>query len=264
MSLITIIGRGHGGTRAISHTLMVSNVYMGEPLNRSGDLLPPEPMYDACRVLAGHVQWAGGLAWDFSALHSMEIPPEFVELVHSYLARVLRGKDAHKGWKIPETTLVMPWIVRMFPEIKYIYWVRNPRDNILARHVTDDLAEFGVPHPEISALAQERYPHLVAAAGDDAAQLEELHKRLQRAVSWQYQYEIVRATPKPPNWIVVRFEDFVMQQEATLQRLEAYLGFPLARIIVRPEAVARYEDAEGVSYFDFLRDGMEEFGYPIP
>ena len=38
MSLITIIGRGHGGTRAISHTLMVSNVFMGEPLNRSGDL----------------------------------------------------------------------------------------------------------------------------------------------------------------------------------------------------------------------------------
>ena len=50
MSLITIVGRGHGGTRAISHTLMVSNVFMGEPLNRSGDLLPPEAMYDACRA----------------------------------------------------------------------------------------------------------------------------------------------------------------------------------------------------------------------
>ena len=87
---------------------------------------------------------------------------------------------------------------------------------------------------------------------------------MQRAISWQYQYEIVKATPKPQNWIVVRFEDFVRQQDATLQRLEAYLGFPLARIIVRPEAVGRYDGADGVSYFDFLDEGMAEFGYPIP
>ena len=139
MSMITIIGRGHGGTRAMSHTLIASNVFMGEPLNRSGDLLPPQAMYDACRVLARHVAWTGGLAWDFSALHTMPIPDEFTDLIHEYLKKVLAAKDEHKGWKIPETTLVFPWIVRMFPEIKYIHWVRNPRDNILARHLTDDL-----------------------------------------------------------------------------------------------------------------------------
>ena len=53
-------------------------------------------------------------------------------------------------------------------------------------------------------------------------------------------------------------------QDATLQRLEAYLGFPLARIIVRPEAVGRYDGADGVSYFEFLDEGMAEFNYPIP
>ena len=31
--LITIIGRGHSGTRSISHPLSASGVYMGEPLN---------------------------------------------------------------------------------------------------------------------------------------------------------------------------------------------------------------------------------------
>ena len=55
MTLITIIGRGHSGTRAMSHTLTASGVFMGEPLNRSGDLLPPQDMYDACRVLAPFV-----------------------------------------------------------------------------------------------------------------------------------------------------------------------------------------------------------------
>ena len=54
--LITVIGRGHSGTRSISHTLSASGVFMGEPLNVSGDLLPPEKMYDACRVFAQYVK----------------------------------------------------------------------------------------------------------------------------------------------------------------------------------------------------------------
>ncbi|MCL2098803.1 MAG: hypothetical protein FWH24_00005 [Oscillospiraceae bacterium] len=45
--LITIIGRGHSGTRAMSHTLSESGVFMGEPLNASANLLPPQKMYEA-------------------------------------------------------------------------------------------------------------------------------------------------------------------------------------------------------------------------
>ncbi len=45
MSLITIIGRGHSGTRMISHTLYGSGVYMGRTLNPSGDKVPPQALY---------------------------------------------------------------------------------------------------------------------------------------------------------------------------------------------------------------------------
>src|SRR5436309_2098468 len=106
MSLITIIGRGHSGTRAISHTLSASDVYMGEPLNVSGDLLPPQAMYDACRVFARHVKWLGGLNWDFQDVHTCPIPEEFTALIDSYLTVVRQYNGEHKGWKIPETTLV--------------------------------------------------------------------------------------------------------------------------------------------------------------
>jgi len=240
MSLITIIGRGHGGTRAMSHTLQASGVYMGHPLNVSGDLLPPDAMYAACRVLGRYVVWQGGLQWDFSALHTMSIPQEFTDLIESYLSNVLRSPAPHKGWKIPETTLVFPWIVRMFPDLKYIHWVRNPRDNILARHLTDDVRDFGIDYPPTD---------------DD---------RLKRAISWQYQYEIVKATPKPTQWITVRFEDFVQKQTETLKRLEVYLGITLEPIPVRAETVGRYTAADGVSYFDFLDEGMRTYGYEIP
>ena len=237
MSLITIIGRGHSATRAMSQTLSASGVFMGNRINRSGDLLPPQPMYDACRVLARHVEWKGDLEWDFSQLHEMPIPDEFTDLIHTYLQSVLAAPAPKKGWKIPETTLAFPWILRMFPDIKYIFWVRNPRDCILGRHMTDDLRDFGIDYPET----------------------EDVRRR--RAISWIYQYKLVKATPKPVNWIEVRMEDFVLRQEETLTQLEAFLGFPLARIPVHPETVGRYKTDDGVSMFDFLEPAMREYGY---
>ena len=187
--MTTIIGRGHSGTRAMSHTLSQSGVFMGEPLNASGDLLPPEAMYEACRIIARHIPWRGGLEWDFGPVQTVEIPREFKDLIERYLASVLASDSEHKGWKIPETTLCFPWIKRMFPEIHYIFWVRDPRDCITGQHFTDDLHDFGIDYP----------------ATDD------VYRR--RAVSWKYQNDLVRATGRPAHWTKVRLEDFVRPQE---------------------------------------------------
>lgn len=238
--LITLIGRGHSGTRAISQTLAESGVFMGEPLNESWDLIPPEEMYEACRILGRRVKWKGGLEWDWSDLLAGPIDPEFTRLIHSFLHTVLESKAEHRGWKIPETTLAYPWIVRLFPGIKYIFWVRNPRDSILGAHVTDDLLDFCVGYP----------------ATEDI--------RLKRAISWKYQYDLVKAMPRPANWIEVRFEDFVLRQEETLARLEEFLGFRLARIPVNRGPIGRYHADQGVNYFEFLKSAMGEYGYEIP
>jgi hypothetical protein len=213
---------------------------MGRLLNPSGDLVPPESMYEACRVLARHVEWRGGLEWNFDKLHTMEIEPEFTRLIESYLGSVLHNQSKNKGWKIPETTLVYPWIVRMLPEIKYIFWIRNPRDCILARHMTDDLRDFGIEYPPAEDL------------------------RLRRAISWKYQYDLVKATPKPDHWLEVRFEDFVLRQDETLARLEDFLKLKLAKIPVRPETVDRWKHDDGFNYFDFFAPAMQEYGYDIP
>jgi hypothetical protein len=235
--LVTIIGRGHSGTRAISQTLSQSGVYMGEPLNDSWDLLPPEKMYEACRVMARHVRYLGNLNWDFSALHTMPIDPAFTRLVESYLSSVLGSSAPNRGWKIPETTLVYPWIVRMFPEARFIHWVRDPRDSILGKHLTDNLADFGIPSEPTEDL------------------------RFQRAISWKYQREIVKATPPPKHTTLVRFEDFVYEQERELRRLEAFVGLPLVRIEMRRAPVGRWKSDEGVHDFDFFHEDMEELGY---
>jgi len=239
MSLITIIGRGHGGTRAISHTLYASGVFMGNCQNRSGDKIPPKKLYDACRVMAKYVKWKGGLNWTFDALNDMEIDPEFIDLINAYLQDVLKDSAEQKGWKLPETTLIYPWIRRMFPKAKYIHWLRDPRDSILSSHKTDDLLDFGIEYPRTNDL------------------------RRRRAISWKYQYELMRATPRPAHCIDIRFEDFVMCQEETLGKLESFLGIPLGRIVVRPESVGRWKVDQENHTFDFLLPAMKESGYEI-
>ncbi|MCP4164759.1 MAG: sulfotransferase [Chloroflexi bacterium] len=237
MSLITVIGRGHGGTRAMSHTLSESGIFMGELLNASGDLLPPRSMYDACRVMASFVGWRDGLTWDFDEVFAAELPAEFTDLVNEYLTSVQSSSAEHRGWKLPETTLVYPWITRMFPDARYVMWVRDPRDSILKSHLTDDLHDFGISYPETDS------------------------ERLRRAISWKYQYDLVEATPPPANVIEVRFEDFILDQETTLARLEAFLDIDLALIPVRPESVGRWKEDGGQHYFDFLAPAMARYGY---
>ncbi|MEW6752177.1 MAG: sulfotransferase [Candidatus Latescibacterota bacterium] len=236
MSLVIVIGRGHSGTRTISHTLYASGVYMGSMLNPSGDKVPPQDLYDACRRMARHVRWQGGLCWDFAALHTMPIDPEFVELVERYAGDVLK-RDGMRGWKLPETTLVFPWIVRLFPQARYIYLVRDPRDCVIGRHITDDLRDFGIQYPSTE------------------------DERERRAISWKYQYEIVKATPQPEHFLTVRFEDFVSRQEETLRVLEEYLGIPLGRIVTRSAPLGRWRTDTERHYFPFFREAMLASGY---
>jgi hypothetical protein len=221
----------------MSHTLYASGVYMGSRLNPSGDLVPADDFYEACRVMARSVVHKGGVVWDFSGLHTAPIDPAFMRLVGSYLASVLGSRAEHKGWKLPETTLVYPWIVRMFPEARYIHWVRDPRDSVIGSHLTDDLSDFGVPYDKPESI------------------------RLMRAISWKYQREIVKATPAPRHAIQVRFEDFVLRQNTTLRSLEEFLGIPLAKIVVNRDPIGRWKTDQGMHDFDFLVEDMRELGY---
>lgn len=237
MTTVTIIGRGHSGTRLISHTLSASGVYMGARLNRSGDLVPPDEMYEACRIVSRQVRYLGDMRWDFTRLHEGAIDPAFTRRIGSYLESVLTSLAQPKGWKIPETTLVYPWIVRLFPDVHYIHWVRDPRDCILGSHVTDDLTTFGVP----------------------CERTEDVY--LRRAMSWKYQADIVKATPQPKRFRTVPFEWFVLNQGRALASLQEFLGFPLAKIPVRPSAAGRWKRAAFCRDFPFFKDNLSEHGY---
>ena len=124
-------------------------------------------------------------------------------------------------------------------DIKYIFWVRDPRDCILGAHLTDDLGSFGVKYDK---------------TGD---------VRHDRAVSWLYQREIVRSVPEPKNALYVRFEDMVFDQDNTIRQISDYLGIPIAKIEMRPDSVGRYKKDDGVHMFDFFEGDMKDLGYEL-
>lgn len=215
--LIVVIGRGHGGTRAIARTLQESGVFMGEPLNESYDLIPPDSMYEANCIFAQHVKHLGSNQWDMSAALALEPPAEFVALVEEYLKSVLKSDAPGVGWKLPQTVLCFPWIVKMFPDAYYIHWVRDIDDACFRGHPLGWLKRFGI---ESETTAD------VTAA---------------RRIQWHYNEWVVATTPQPENFITIRFEDFVCAQDQTLKTLEQFLQLPLVRIPVDPKAVGRFK-----------------------
>lgn len=232
--LITIIGRGHSGTRLISHALQKSGVYMGSKQNVSGDLVPYFKFYDACRIASSHVVHIGDNNWDFSLLQNAEVNKNFIELIKIYLESVLSSQEEKRGWKIPETTLCFPWIVKLFPEVKYIHWIRDPRDNITAHNISDDLSFFGIAFKKSQDVLENR------------------------AISWKYHIDIVESTPKPKNWLEIRFEDFVLHQGKVLKKIEDFLEFPLQQIEVNPEKVGEWDD---FCEYSFLTPYLTKYGY---
>lgn len=236
---IAVIGRGHSGTRVLSQALYASGVFMGRRLNRAGDSVPAMPMYKACRAIGRHVRWNGGLSWSFDRLQEGEIDPEFEGHVREYLHDLLSSNEPLRGWKLPETTLAYPWIVRMFPEVNYVHLVRDPRDCMLAPHPTDDLKQFSVDCPDTEDKLQ------------------------RRVASWKYQYEIVNATPRPERFISLRFEDLVLDHDSAMRRLEAFLGIPLARVVVDETRVGQWKHHEPslLPYLRPLEGAMRECGY---
>jgi hypothetical protein len=203
--LVIVIGRGHSGTRLISWALTKSGIYMGRT-NESGDLVPAQKMYAAAKLAGEMVKRVDDMRWDISELLTSQPPILFRRCVELYTS-CLNGYKI-RGWKLPETVLGLPWIIKMYPEAHYIYWTRDPWDALTGGHLTDKLSSFGVQSAN--------YPDILES----------------RIESWSYQKQLMDETPQPEKTIHIKYEDFVLNQENELDRLSNFLGISVKAIPV--------------------------------
>lgn len=207
--MIVVFGKGHSGTRVLATTLINSGIPFPGKLNATLDLVPAGTIYDACRIFARYVRGTQA-KWDFDHVVNTEVDIRFSKILAEYLTPVLNFNPGFEaGWKLPEATLIYPWLTRLYPNAKYIFLARKPEFACNAEHPTDNLANYGVnlnlKHLEISSI---------------------------RALSWIYQYAIVMTTPRPDRFLQLWFEDMVDNPDSVRESLSIFLSQTIASISI--------------------------------
>lgn len=233
---ICILGRGNSGTRVLSHIFSKNGIYMGNPINESGDFLGTSGRngHHICNFFETIREYGTNSVFDKEAAEWTFKPSTpsktFKVASFEYLSPILERKT-HSGWKLPETIMACPWITALYPELYYVYIVRDYRDSIVTPHRgTDHLEHWNVKYPKSN------------------------NEIKNRAYSWKYQYDIVNNNEKPENFIEIKYENLVNQTTQELSRLSDFLGFrvKLHGYKVRRGAVGRWKNNPKKYTFDFL------------
>ena len=236
---IIIIGRSHSGTRILPEVFQASGIFMGIPLNVASDLLPTDDIYEACRIFGKQVIYKGKYQWDFSKACKVEIPSRFKELLECYLQPLIDSEEKIVGWKIPENTLIYPWLTRLLPKATFIYWVRHPEGSCGRMAGVDRLEKWNIP-------CEKFWFH-------------EWNYKI-RVISWKYHYDIVMDTPTPDNFLKICFEDYVLDQERLKGKIEQQIGVPLKSIELDKNKVGPFKKNLRRKY-PFLISAMNELGF---
>lgn len=149
---IVIGGLGGSGTRLVVSLLQNMGVAFNGELNESLDNLWFSLLYVRRSVLLRSDEELDRLAWLFTNAmrHGKEVPaelkttldeacshdrspvlpPDLLRTAHQSILSVPAADDLpeHWGWKQPNTHILLPMLDRSFPEMKYVYVVRNGLD----------------------------------------------------------------------------------------------------------------------------------------
>ena len=268
---ICVIGKGHSGTGFLASILDESGVYMGHHLNRDMDKGPYAIMYKIMSLPVGYGQ-AGkiegvrkfvekvtdeypNVEWDFTKMVNWGIPKDVRINMKAYLEDLddYTIEEKFVGWKLTESNLIYPWLVRLYPDWYYIHLVRDVRDILSRPELTDTEAHTELFNVTNHVSKPTKRPKL----GDAGF--------IVRALNWKYQIDITKSI-EAPNYIRVTLEDLVMSQDEELKRLSEFLGFELKKIHAKEEVVESWKGRNGKvrenwEEFSFLNDYMEELKY---
>jgi len=214
MEPIILIGRGGGGTRLLSELAHRMGIFLGNTLNISFDSVEwVKPVYGMVIETLSHSVDPGSDRDEFWC-HEM----------HAKAREILQkaGKSPRDpwGWKLPETTLVIPQVARYFPNAKFVHLTRHPVTSCCRRtHMTSRMdSELG------RSCLTAAYTHI----GRPIAQIETDPTHIHNAASWVYQVEIalnaLENSNDTPHAITVKYEDLCHAPAKIQKRLSQLLA----------------------------------------
>jgi hypothetical protein len=213
-SPVVLLGRGGSGTRLLSQLGLANGIFLGNAVNVSGDSVEWVETIYALAIESVTTDLGPGSARDFA----------WRATLNDLAARILAAAEPAAadlwGWKLPETMLVLPQVLRTFPSARLIHLVRHPLSSALRRTHVTSRTDNEIGRTVLGAAYRD--------AGLDAAGIERDDDYLHNAVTWDFQLRgvlaaVAQADP-PPRVLQLRYEDVCADPVVCQERIAAFLG----------------------------------------
>jgi hypothetical protein len=253
---VIVFSASHSGSRLLALMLQRLGVFMGSHLNESEDSVD---VFDLVRYLVeAH-------APDFSGLFGGGDPAlkaKALATFHAHLAD--RPEGQLWGWKLPETSHVMPVMARLFPEARCLHLVRDGRDVAFSPFLAPKAPFWRKIYFNDDRIYSWRGHAMTQRAYRD-------YGHLFNAARWVNSVTLGRAhgAMLGERYLEVRYEALVADPAAEMARMAAFLGVDLPSVVaelpqVRPQSVGKWQ-AQPLRQLDEIRAIMEPtlgaFGY---
>lgn len=208
---VILVGRGGGGTRLLSTIAQDCGLFIGNDVSKSGDTM--EMVHEIYATLFRQEQYCD--PW-LQSLNTIRLR----SAAHDMLGAA--GWPPMWGFKLPETLLILPEILRAFPGARFVSFSRDPKATSMRRtHMTARLdnhvgrtslrlayEHFGIPLERI--LEDDDYTRMVVTT---------LH---QVALAKAHLHPL-----GPERLLQLGFEDTLQDPGAVLQRFSKFTGLPV-------------------------------------
>lgn len=212
---VIIVGRGGSGTRLLSQLALSTGVFLGNKLNVS---LDSEEWVEDIYKLAISATSTTGIE------SGSEQERYWLRQLRKRAATILRDADrSHKdiwGWKLPETILALPQILKAFPNAYVIHLVRHPLTSSWRRtHMTSR-----INNPIGRAVLTAAYK----AYGFDPKNIDRDESYFHNVITWTYQvqqaYEVLNSMARSDRILYFRYEDICDSASEARDRMSDFLG----------------------------------------
>jgi Sulfotransferase family len=212
---IVVFNKSHSGSRLLARLLSSQGVYIGSDLNVSADSISLVPLVQHL-VTAHYPNYAP--LWFASRW-----PAEIEELALDCFERHLAGHDGRSrwGWKLCETTYILPVIAAIFPQAKFVHLIRDGRDVAFCDHVAPVQPFWRKVYFNDDRIAEWRGLSLTNRGYDVAS-------HIYNALHWINSVEVGRryGAMLHDRYIEIRYEDLCTDFMRTSSRILAFCGLP--------------------------------------
>ncbi len=213
---IVVFNKSHSGSRLLAALLRQQGIFMGADLNEAFDAMPFLPVVEY--VVKNYHP-------DFTSLWRMpHAPAELQSLLAQALDTHLQGHrpGSRWGWKLCETTFILPLLNMMFPHARYVHLLRDGRDVAFSDHVAPEL-----PFWRKIYFGTDRVQSWHGMALDDAAYRRCSH--LYNAWHWREMVGLGRAygAMLGNRYVELHYEALSADLIATGRALLQWLGVPV-------------------------------------